>query len=208
LSVAGNHEFYECNWIKNLDALREAAPKFDIEFLETNAVDIGGMRFLGCSLWTDFGLFGPERKPDALRKARVTMNDYKWIKITVTPELYRIHSKQLVPELAVSRHHDAVEWLEQELNSGEPAKTVVVTRHAPHPQSIPEDLAADTLSAAYASDRSRLMGKATLWIHGHIHSSTDYMAEGTRIVCNPRGYGDRSGRFENTQFNSAFVIEV
>lgn len=206
--VAGNHEFYEHNWIKNLDALREAAPKFDIEFLETKAVDIGGIRFLGCSLWTDFELFGAERKSDVLRQVRSIMNDYKWIRITVTPELYSLHSKKLVPELAIRRHQDSVEWLEQELNKGEPDKTVVVTHHAPHPRSIPEDLATDPVSAAYASDLSRLMGRATLWIHGHIHSSSDYVVDNTRVVCNPRGYGHWSGSFENTQFNSALVIEV
>lgn len=81
----------------------------------------------------------------------------------MTPELYSLHSKKLIPELAIRRHRDSVEWLEQEMNKGEPDKTVVVTHHAPHPRSVPEDLAADPLSAAYASDLSRLMGNATLW---------------------------------------------
>ncbi len=206
--VAGNHEFYEHNWIKNLDALREAAPKFDVEFLETNAVHIGGIRFLGCSLWTDFELFGAERKSDVLRQARAIMNDYKWIRITVTPELYSLHSKKLVPELAIRRHQDSVEWLEQELNKGESDKTVVVTHHAPHPKSIPENLATDPVSAAYASDLSRLMGKATLWIHGHIHSSADYVVGNTRVVCNPRGYGHWNGSFENALFNPSLIVEV
>lgn len=194
--------------VKGLRWARETAPQFDIDFLETNAVDIGGVRFLGCSLWTDFELFGPERKSEVLRETRSIMGDYKWIRITVTPELYSLHSKKLVPELEIRRHQDSVEWLKQEMNKGEPAKTVVVAHHAPHPQSIPEDLATDPVSAAYASDLSRLMGKATLWIHGHIHSSADYLLDNTRVVCNPRGRGHRNGKFENALFNSALVIEV
>jgi calcineurin-like phosphoesterase family protein len=64
------------------------------------------------------------------------------------------------------------------------------------------------LSAAYASDLSRLMGKAGLWIHGHMHHCVDYKVNGTRIVCNPRGYMHKNGGFENPNFNPAFLVEV
>ena len=29
--------------------------------------------------------------------------------------------------------------------------------------------------------------RAQLWIHGHTHDSFDYVVNGTRVVCNPRG---------------------
>lgn len=208
LYVAGNHEFYGQNWSQNLDAMREAARTHDIAFLETDGVDIGGVRLLGCSLWTDFELFGLDRKSDALRAAKATMNDYQWIKFTRTPEFYWARSSKLLPELTVRRHQGCVEWLEMNLNRGEPAKTVVITHHAPHPRSIPAHFERDLVSAAYASDLSRLMGKATLWIHGHMHESADYSVGGTRVVCNPRGYLDWSGDFENLQFNPSLTIEV
>ena len=28
-----------------------------------------------------------------------------------------------------------------------------------------------------------------VWIHGHTHESCDYVEQGTRVLCNPRGYG-------------------
>jgi hypothetical protein len=28
----------------------------------------------------------------------------------------------------------------------------------------------------------------SLWTHGHTHESFDYVVNGTRVVCNPRGY--------------------
>jgi hypothetical protein len=34
-----------------------------------------------------------------------------------------------------------------------------------------------------------MMGPAVqLWIHGHTHQSYNYIEQGTRVICNPRGY--------------------
>ena len=40
------------------------------------------------------------------------------------------------------------------------------------------------------------MGKAALWIHGHTHTAFDYWVQGTRIVCNPRGYAHEYTGFQ------------
>ena len=207
--VSGNHEFYGRHWIQHLDAMREAANKFDIDFLEAAGVDLGGVRFLGCTLWTDFEVFGPGTKAAAQRWAKSSMMDYHHIKITGTPELYWVHSKHLVPALVELRHRGSVQWLEKELaGDSDPAKTVIVTHHAPHPKSMPIYFEDDLLSAAYASDLTRLMGRASLWIHGHMHRSSDYTVRGTRIVANPRGYPSWSDGLENRDFDPFFIVEV
>lgn len=207
--VSGNHEFYGHHFTNHLDAMREAANKYDIDFLEVEAVDLGGVRFLGCSLWTDFELFGLDKKTDALRLAKSSMMDYHCIKITRSPEFYWVHSKHLIPALTERRHRGSVEWLEKKLEgAADPAKTVIVTHHAPHPKSIAAHFARDLLSTAYASDLTRLMGKAGLWIHGHMHSSFDYWVNGTRIVANPRGYPHKNGGAENADFDPAFIVEI
>jgi pyruvate carboxylase len=42
---------------------------------------------------------------------------------------------------------------------------------------------------AFASDLAALVREPVkLWIHGHTHESMDYELNGTRVVCNPRGY--------------------
>lgn len=206
--VAGNHEFYGQHWTQHIDTMREAAAKHNIDFLEAEAIDLGGIRFLGCSLWTDFELLGADAKPAALRLAKSTMNDYARIKINKSPEFYWVHSRRLIPELTVRRHASSVEWLEGRLNSGCPSKTVVVTHHAPHLRSIPDQFAGDLLSAAYASDLTRLMGKASLWIHGHTHESANYVVNGTRVMCNPRGYTRWTKDPQNQHFNPTFIWEV
>ena len=53
------------------------------------------------------------------------------------------------------------------------------------------------------------MGRAAVWIHGHTHTSFDYRIQGTRVVCNPRGYPlRRQGGFENPGFDPAGWIDV
>ena len=42
-----------------------------------------------------------------------------------------------------------------------------------------------------------------LWVHGHTHTSFDYRIAGTRVVCNPKGYGT-----ENTAFDPGLVVEI
>ena len=207
--VAGNHEFYEMRWMRHVDDMREAANIHDIDFLEADGVDLGGVRFLGCTLWTDFELFGAEKKTTAMRVARAQMNDFHCIRLSRYAEFHWAHSKYLMPELTVLRHQGSVQWLAKKLGKGtDPKKTVVVTHHAPHPNSVPPYFAKDMLSAAYASDLTQLMGKAGLWIHGHMHHSVDYNASGTRIVSNPRGYMHKNGGFENARFNPALLVEI
>jgi predicted phosphodiesterase len=46
-----------------------------------------------------------------------------------------------------------------------------------------------------------------VWIHGHTHDSFDYSRNGTRVVCNPRGYVTRRGA-ENNEFDPALIVEV
>lgn len=57
--VAGNHEFYKGSIKEGLEVGRAAAKEATgIHFLENDAVNIDGVRFLGATLWTDFRIEG------------------------------------------------------------------------------------------------------------------------------------------------------
>jgi len=48
-----------------------------------------------------------------------------------------------------------------------------------------------------------------LWVHGHTHSSRDYVVGRCRVVCNPRGYALAPRALpENAAFDPALVIEI
>src|SRR5207253_10973059 len=80
--VAGNHEYYGHAIPKLTDKLRAEASRLEIHFLENDDVTIDGIRFFGCTLWTDFRLFG-DTVP-ALAVTGTKLNDYK--KIRVSPD--------------------------------------------------------------------------------------------------------------------------
>lgn len=215
VQIAGNHEFYGKFWRGNLRRMREKAQSLGIHFLENESITLGGVRFLGCTLWTDFMLYGEHLRAVSMMEARQRMNDYHLIKLDRKPgdnaDFRVFKSPRLVPELTRLRHLNSAEWLDQELKASSPKdleRTVVITHHAPHMNSVPPGFERDILSPAYASDLSHLMGYAPLWIHGHIHENQDYMLGDTRVVCNPRGYPDPSGDALNFDFDPGFVVEL
>lgn len=205
--VMGNHEFYGGHWDRTLDKARELAIEHDVHLLENDSFKLGEITFLGASLWTDFRLFGEDRFA-AFAEARARMNDFKLIKISRSAEMYWVKSKHLIPDLTSRRHRNSLEWLDSQLDGADPAKTVIISHHAPHLNSIPEEYKEDILSCCYASDLTNYMGKAKLWIHGHVHESVDYELKGTRVLSNPRGYKLRSGKDQNPGFDMCFMLDV
>ena len=190
--VAGNHEFYKGSIKEGIEAGRAAASEAPgVHFLENDAVTIGGARFLGSTLWTDFRLDGaPET---AMDHARRRMNDYRQIAWQKNPwqRFLPVHSYRL--------HQDSKAFLARELASS-PVPAVVVTHHLPHRRSVPERFDGDPTNAAYASDLSGIIeeGAPALWVHGHTHDSCDYVEGQSRIVANPRGYSNENGVFSRT----------
>jgi hypothetical protein len=79
---------------------------------------------------------------------------------------------------------------------------------APSMRSVPEQYADDRISAAYASQLKELAAKADLWVHGHMHESSDYLIGKCRVVCNPCGYMTRGGGIENGDFDPNFIAET
>ena len=103
------------------------------------------------------------------------------------------------------------EWLTEQLNYRFAGPTVVITHHGPHWESVHPKYRTGTslLTAAFVSDLAALMGKALLWVHGHVHDSFDYEINGTRVVANPRGYPDRrTSAFENPEFKANICQQV
>jgi predicted phosphodiesterase len=196
--VAGNHEFYGGQMSEVLAALREVADRLGVHLLEADELVLDDTRFLGATLWTDFALYGTG--PGLLRSmdvAKQGINDFRLIRRDGGP--FR-------PEHAREIHLAQVSWLEAKLNEVFDGPTVVITHYLPLRQSIHPRYAGDPFNPAFASDLARLVKPPVmLWIHGHTHESFDYVVDGTRIVCNPRGYLPME---PNSAFDPRFVVEV
>nr|WP_240906005.1 metallophosphoesterase [Thiorhodococcus mannitoliphagus] len=180
LYVFGNHEYYGQAMPRLLEKGRAPVAGTGVHLLEKDAVVIEGVRFLGCTLWTDFALQGDT--PRAVAEAAQQMSDFR--RIRVSPQYRRLKPLDLM-----AIHHDTVTWLRERLAESPAPPTVVVTHHAPSPRSLALGSAEDPLSPAYASDLEALMGpNIALWIHGHLHRRAEYRVNETRILCNARGY--------------------
>src|SRR5262249_47582473 len=82
LYVPGNHEFYGAELPDALGALRSQARHCDVHFLDGDECVLGGTRFLGTTLWTDYALYGsePAELDRAMADAAGEMNDFRMIK--------------------------------------------------------------------------------------------------------------------------------
>lgn len=204
LYVLGNHEFYGSSIDAAADELKQLCAGTHVHVLDNREIVIGRVRFLGTTLWTDFELFGEgEKKAAAMTEARRLIRDFS--RITFGESANGIFT----PEDSVALFKRHAGWLDERLAVAHDGPTVVVTHHAPSRKSIHPRFVDSLLNACFVSDAERLIGanRAQLWIHGHTHDSFDYLVNGTRIVCNPRGYA-KAGVNENPLFDPDLMIEV
>jgi predicted phosphodiesterase len=212
LYVPGNHEYYGYELSRAADALRErAAHSPNVRLLDNDSTIVGGVRFLGTTLWTDFELFGRECIDAAFAESLKHVVDFRAI---------RAGRRLLTPQDTIDLHRQARAFLERSLSETFDGPTVVISHHAPHTGSLHPRWARHLSSAAFVSDLTALMGKAALWIHGHTHDSFDYTVDGTRVIANPMGYRTSNWwesrvsrtqawvRYENTAFDFGLTVEV
>lgn len=219
VQIAGNHEFYDGRYGEVLDALRETARAEGIHFLENDRVDLGGIRFLGCTLWTDHRVLEASGRVPSMDVRRAMEASRR-----ANPDFFAIRldaDRAFSPEDAAALHEASRTWLDDELGRPFDGPTVVVSHHLPSWRSVNPLYAASASNVAFVSDLDPLIERSTLWIHGHTHASCDYPLGSARVVCNPRGYpvGDvgkvaggggssPDGRFENPAFDPRLCVEL
>lgn len=212
VQVAGNHEFFDTVREDALAAMRAAARRHGVHLLEEDAVAIDGVEFVGCTVWTDYRLHERGGRPvamsaaDAMAGARRAMLDYRCI--DVRDPSAGGGMRRFEPQDSVALHERSRDWLAARLARPRSGPRVVVTHHLPSWHSVSPGYLAAPSNPAFASDLDPLLPGADLWIHGHTHSSHDYLQGGCRVVCNPRGYPMRSGSFENPRFDPARIVEI
>lgn len=195
--VLGNHEYYHHNLPRLTELLKSEAEGSHIHVLENSSVELTGFKFLGCTLWTDFAL-GRNLERD-MAKAEGRINDYRIIHFGTADRV-------LCPQDTVRIHRESIAWLRRELAQHDPARTIVVTHHAPSPRSEAPGYANGPLSPSFVSDLTSLVEQSgiPLWIHGHTHYNVDYRLGSTRVLSNQRGYPTEAC----ARFNPGMVVEL
>lgn len=209
--VPGEGEFHDAFLFTELQAGIERAAASHVALLHDRSLSIGGVRFLGATLWSDFDLFGPERREKAMAACAERADDFRRIGFHMgyDPERGHYLYHPMTPADARDQHMISRAWLERELAYGDRLGrndvTVVVTHHAPGRGSLAARRRHDLASAGDASDLGALIERyrPALWVHGHLHARHDYIVGATRIVANPLGFG-----WERTGFEPGLVIDL
>lgn len=202
--VAGNHEFYGTTLVEGLARLRELARGTAIQVLERDEWHYGHVRFLGCTLWSDFLLYdSPQAREAGLAQSTTQVRDFS--RIGIAPDF----PEKFTPALSHLLFAQSVDWLESRFAQPHDGPTVVVTHHAPSLGSIHPRFAGSPLNACFVSDLDEQIRRwrPLLWLHGHVHDSCDYRVGATRIIANPRGYAPK-GVVENPCFDPTLVIDL
>lgn len=195
--VPGNHEYYNRHF-ENTNALFESEfAGTNVRYLNNSQAIIDGVRFLGSTMHSNFGLFGESERWSA-EQASKGINDFYCIKTAFTNRSWTVSD--------CKKEFDKFErYMEFKLKHDPfQGKTVIVTHFCPSAQSVHERFKQNTITPFFASNCEHLMGFSDLWIHGHTHDCYDYVIEGTRVICNPRGYG----RENETGFNRNLIVEI
>ena len=184
--------------------LRSEAEGSPVRVLEREAWVHAGVRFLGCTLWSDYRLFdSPEQREEGLQKAQQFVRDFS--RIGLAPGF----DERFTPAVSQMLFDQSVAWLDARFAEPFDGPTVVVTHFAPSRGSIAAQFIGSPLNACFVSDLEAqiLRWQPALWLHGHVHHSCDYRVGATRVVANPRGYAPK-GVVENAQFAPEMLIEL
>lgn len=195
LFICGNHEFYHndhAEIIKRWCDFGMGVPNF--HFLNNDCRIIDGVRFLGGTMWTSLN------NGDIITCGAVqsVLEDYNCIKRA---------GFLFSPNDVMDEHNQFIDFLLKEFDKPFDGPTVVMTHHSPG--NIQRSRRSHSLTDyAYYAELENMIGthnKARLWVHGHLHDSTDYMINETRVVCNPYGY---NGNGVNPNFDKHFSLNL
>jgi len=194
--LPGNHEYDGQEFDAAHARLREVCQRLGFIWLEREVVMLQGVRFVGCTLWTDF---------DALTSAHAVTSP-----VTIGQQLAAREKACRAANFALKKNHALIAgqpmlaegvralglqsqfWLRQALSVPAEGKTVVVTHFAPSLRSADPRYGINPGTAGFCNALDDLLPQAQLWLHGHLHCPVDYTANGCRVVANPLGYARKN----------------
>ncbi|MEP6558213.1 MAG: metallophosphoesterase [Burkholderiales bacterium] len=208
LFVPGNHEYDGLDFDAAHARLRTTCERLEIQWLDHKTIELGGVRFIGSTLWSDFDALtrpadrtaaGLAYNLKARDKAFRAANHY--LRSTGGTR----HDEMLLAAGVRELGLDAQRWLRGALARPFAGKTVVVTHFAPSLLSADPRYGLTPGTAGFCNALDSLLAHAQLWLHGHLHCPSDYVAHDCRVVANPMGYVEKG---ETANFDPVKIIEI
>lgn len=202
LMVAGNHEYYRGEFYTTKYELADLMTFYpNLKVLDNSDWEINGVEFFGGTMFTDFDLYGDSDL--AQFHAIQGIADFMAIAKRAEPESHKLLLWTTDDHIAEHRKfcHELEGWFKRT----EGKTRVVISHFVPHEVCIHPKWGGRTnaLNPYFTSNMERYMGLVDLWLCGHTHDNIDKKVAGTKIIANPRGYGN-----ENPGFDPNLIIEV
>lgn len=198
LFVPGNHEYDGQDFDAADLRLRHTCDRLGIAWLERETLQLQGVRFVGTTLWSDFdALADNEGITDLARRLKMRDKAFRAANFYLRKTGGTRHGEPFLAEPMRAQGLVCREWLQTALQDPFDGPTVVVTHFAPSLRSADPRYGLVPGTAGFCNALDALFPHAQLWLHGHLHAPSDYVAEGTRrdasrwqcrVVANPLGY--------------------
>ena len=207
--IPGNHEYDGLDFDATQRRLRETCDRLGITWLEQTSLVFGGVRFIGCALWTDFDAFTSEQAEYGEVTLGEQLKERQKAFRAANFYLKKYHAlRDAEPLLADAMREEGLksqQWLRQALAEPFEGKTVVITHFAPSLLSADSRYGRVPGTAGFCNSIDELLPQASVWMHGHLHCAIDYVSRGCRVVANPLGY---AGKGEQLAFRPDFCVSV
>jgi predicted phosphodiesterase len=210
--VPGNHEFDGLEFDEAYARLRATCERLGIVWLEREVVTIGGVRFVGTTLWSDFDALA-SKLDDPADQLRLRSKAFRAANYYLSANTTLRAGAPVLAEQIREMSLECQAWLRDALAVPFDGTTVVVTHFAPSLLSADPRYGLTPGTAGFCNSLDELFPSVDVWMHGHLHCLNDYVVNGSedgrawacRVVANPLGYA-RKG--EQAAFREELVIEV
>ncbi len=177
LFVEGNHENYEWNMSNEYNYSKIAK---NFIHLNNEMFEIENIIIYGGTLWCNLN------ELSSLDKFNISqmISDFRIININDTDKMSI--------EYMTNLYNKFIEGLiETQLKVDNENKQLIILSHfAPSIKSVTPGYENSALNPYFCNNLDDLIKSSNIHtlVHGHVHSSHDYMINNTKILCNPRGY--------------------
>ena len=171
--IPGNHEYYRTT-ISDFDAAISLSTRdLGIHLLNPGMVRVGGITFIGATLWSNF-------RRDGMAKfvCNRGINDFRNIKDFDTDKCADLHEQH-------------IEYIKSAYLAAAEGPRVICTHFLPAVECIaPEYRGPDLINYYFANDYGNYIStlQNTTWLFGHTHTPVDITLGDTRVISNPYGY--------------------
>lgn len=201
LVIAGNHEHYDGSFNDTAALMRTHLP--GVTVLDNETVEVGGVRFFGSTLWTDFN-GGSQRAMDHVRRK---IGDYFFV--AAPGDNKSTKPTKFQPEDALAQHRLSWDALVSAVAAEPDKDTVIVSHHAPSHLGLNRRFFGNGLDPAFASSLDEEIAQfenVPVWVHGHTHVAKTYQIGRTTVRSNALGFAERGHAAPGFNLNASFEV--